>query len=165
MTVNRKQFPSEHLVTTWSLLILTTHRVVLQEDATVLAHKITGTRISRSDDLALLVIAVIVAVVGYVADQNIRGVQHLLVLAVVIAAIFVGLYFLRRQTIVEIFCDDGRILKCTITGAAELEHARRFVDAVERIACTTSGAREGGAFPESPSSEMLKLETRPPSNL
>lgn len=140
MEVNRVYFPTEQKLATWSSLLLTTHRVisgVTSGSTSLLIHQVTGTAIAKKDNPTLLVAAALCGLTGLVLQEGApRAIQfNGLILGVVVAALFVAGYYASRETVVEIHGTDGRKLTCKVQGLDPQAEARRFIDAVERVAC------------------------------
>lgn len=129
----RKYFPNELELARFSRLVLTTHRVIKEGSSTILVHHISGTRIEHRNHPVLVLVAVVAFVAGVVLDQHTP--TDTSTAGVILAAILVVAFFAMRETFIEVY-GDGKPLSCIVGGSkAKQDEARKFLDAVDRVAC------------------------------
>jgi hypothetical protein len=110
--MQRKLFPQERVLTTWSAFRLTTHRLVLEGDGwsdSLLLHQLSGSAIERQHQPLLLALAAALLMFGLVSMNYLPGVYLLCGLLAVVCAVF---YVATRRIVVRIYA-DGRTLSCT----------------------------------------------------
>lgn len=140
MSVHRTILPGETELQRWSLLTLTTHRVVFSSDGSsatstsILLRSLEWTRLGRSHQPVLLVIAVLL-LVGSLAILAGGAREPAIATGPLLGAIILfALYFSGRKTTLVLAAGDGRIEVMLGGDVKSRDAARAFVNAVEHAA-------------------------------
>ncbi|HRI08791.1 MAG TPA: hypothetical protein PKW35_13300 [Nannocystaceae bacterium] len=140
MSVHRTILPGETELQRWSLLTLTTHRVVFSSDGSsatstsILLRSLEWTRLGRSHQPLLLVIAVLL-LVGSLAILAGGGREPAIATGPLLGGLLLlALYFGGRKTTLILAAGEGRIEVVLGGDAKSGDAARAFVNAVEHAA-------------------------------
>lgn len=139
MSVHRTTLPGETELQRWSLLSLTTHRVVFSSDGSsatstsILLRSLEWTRLGRSHQPVLLVIAVLL-LVGSLAILASAREPAVATGPLLGAVVLFALYFGGRKTTLVLAAGDGRIEVMLGGDVKSRDAARAFVNAVEHAA-------------------------------
>lgn len=140
MSVHRTILPGETELQRWSLLTLTTHRVVFSSDGSsatstsILLRSLEWTRLGRSHQPLLLVIAVLL-LVGSLAILAGGGREPAIATGPLLGGLLLlALYFGGRKTTLLLAAGEGRIEVVLGGDVKSGDAARAFVNAVEHAA-------------------------------